>query len=202
MQEPFLQITGMDNLRPGNVTILDTVFRNTSSGFGGAYIQFGGKLIINNTEFTNCHATYNGGAVYISYVDSAEINDCNFTSNGVDIIEGYPTYGGAMVIDMSTISINDSRFINNTASAGNAIYAYDGSYNIRNTLFENNTNPIYTFFDKQSIIDKTNIFINDNNVSTNNTFYATIQDGEGLQLTLINNVINVTTLPARYDSRD
>ena len=195
-------ITGMDNLRPGNVTILDTVFRNTSSGFGGAYIQFGGKLIINNTEFTNCHATYNGGAVYISYVDSAEINDCNFTSNGVDIIEGYPTYGGAMVIDMSTISINDSRFINNTASAGNAIYAYDGSYNIRNTLFENNTNPIYTFFDKQSNIDKTNIFINDNNVSTNNTFYATIQDGEGLQLTLINNVINVTALPARYDSRD
>ena len=195
-------ITGMDNLRQGNVTILDTVFRNTSSGFGGAYIQFGGKLIINNTEFTNCHATYNGGAVYISYVDSAEINDCNFTSNGVDIIEGYPTYGGAMVIDMSTISINDSRFINNTASAGNAIYAYDTSYNIRNTLFENNTNPIYTFFDKQSNIDKTNIFINDNNVSTNNTFYATIQDGEGLQLTLINNVINVTALPARYDSRD
>ncbi|WP_407433039.1 C1 family peptidase, partial [Methanobrevibacter sp.] len=195
-------IPGGDNLSPGNVTILDTVFRNASSGFGGAYIQFGGNLIINNTEFTNCHATYNGGAVYISYVDSAEINDCNFTSNGVDIIEGYPTYGGAMVIDMSTISINDSRFINNTASAGNAIYAYDGSYNIRNSLFENNTNPIYTFFDKQSNIDETNIFINDNNVSTNNTFYATIQDGEGLQLTLINNVINVTALPARYDSRD
>ena len=195
-------IPGGDNLSPGNVTILDTVFRNASSGFGGAYIQFGGKLIINNTEFTNCHATYNGGAVYISYVDSAEINDCNFTSNGVDIIEGYPTYGGAMVIDMSTISINDSRFINNTASAGNAIYAYDGSYNIRNSLFENNTNPIYTFFDKQSNIDETNIFINDNNVSTNNTFYATFRDGQGLQLTLINNVINVTTLPARYDSRD
>ena len=198
----LVDIPGMDNTRPGNVTILDTVFRNTSSGFGGAYIQFGGNLIINNTEFTNCHATYNGGAVYISYVDSAEINDCNFTSNGVDIIEGYPTYGGATVIDMSTISINNSRFINNTASAGNAIYAYDGSYDIRNSLFENNTNPIYTFFDKQSNIGETNIFINDNNISTNNTFYATFQVGQGLQLTLINNVINVTALPARYDSRD
>ena len=195
-------IPGGDNLSPGNVTILDTVFRNASSGFGGAYIQFGGKLIINNTEFTNCHATYNGGAVYISYVDSAEINDCNFTSNGVDIIEGYPTYGGAMVIDMSTININGSRFINNTASAGNAIYAYDASYDIRNSLFENNTNPIYTFFDKQSIIDETNTFRNDDNISTNNTFYATFQVGQGLQLTLINNVINVTALPARYDSRD
>lgn len=107
-----------------------------------------------------------------------------------------------MVIDMSTISINDSRFINNTASAGNAIYAYDGSYDIRNSLFENNTNPIYTFFDKQSIIDETNTFRNDDNISTNNTLYATFQVGQGLQLTLINNVINVTALPARYDSRD
>jgi predicted outer membrane repeat protein len=194
-------IPGMDNLRPGNVTILDTVFRNTSSGFGGAYIQFGGKLLINNTEFTNGHATYNGGSVYISYVDYAEINNCNFTSNGVDIIEGYPTYGGAMVIDMSTISINNSRFINNTASAGNAIYAYDASYDIRNSLFENNTNPIYTFFDKASSLQN-NVYINDDNVSTNNTFYATIMVGEGMQLTLINNVINVTALPARYDLRD
>ena len=194
-------ITGDNNFR-GNVTILDTVFRDTSSGFGGAYIQFGGKLIINNTEFTNCHATYNGGSVYISYVDYAEVNNCNFTSNGVSIIEGYPTYGGAMVIDISKISINNSRFINNTASAGSAIYAYDASYDIRNSLFENNTNPIYTFFDVESNIDTSNTFNNDKNVSTNNTFYATFQVGQGLQLTLLNNTINVTALPARYDSRD
>ena len=197
----LVDILGMDSSRPGNVTILDTVFRNTSSGFGGAYIQFGGKLIINNTEFTNGHATYNGGSVYISYVDYAEINNCNFTSNGVDIIEGYPTYGGAMVIDMSTISINNSRFINNTASAGSAIYGFDASYDIRNSLFENNTNPIYTLFDKKSSLQN-NVYVNDNNVSTNNTFYATFQVGQGLQLTLINNTINVTALPARYDSRD
>ena len=141
-------IAGEFNIFPGNVTIVDTVFRDTSSGFGGAYIQFGGELIINNTEFINNHATYNGGSVYISYVDYAEINDCNFTSNGVDIIENYPTYGGAMVIDISTITINNSRFVNNTASEGNAIYAYDASYMIKNSLFENNTNGIYTFFDK------------------------------------------------------
>ena len=194
-------ITG-DNTFQGNVTILDTVFRDTSSGFGGAYIQFGGKLIINNTEFTNCYATYNGGSVYISYVDHAEVNNCNFTSNGVSIIEGYPTYGGAMVIDISKISINNSRFINNTASAGSAIYGFDASYDIRNSLFENNTNPIYTVFDRESNIDTSNTFNNDKNISTNNTFYATFQVGQGLQLTLINNTINVTTLPARYDSRD
>ena len=197
----LVDILGMDSSRPGNVTILDTVFRNTSSGFGGAYIQFGGKLIINNTEFTNGHATYNGGSVYISYVDNAEINNCNFTSNRVDIIDGYPTYGGAMVIDISTITINNARFINNTASAGNAIYGYDASYTIKNSLFENNTNPIYTYFDKNSSLEN-NTYINDNNVSTNNTFYATIQVGQGLQLTLINNEINVTALPTRFDLRD
>ena len=195
-------IVGDKNLLQGNVTILNTVFRNTASGFGGAFIQFGGKLIINNTEFINNHATYNGGSVYISYVDYAEVNECNFTSNGVDIIEGYPTYGGAMVIDMSTITINHSRFINNTASEGNAIYAYDSSYAISNSIFENNTNPICTFFDKQSSINETNIFINDNNISLNNTFYATIQIGEGMPLTLLNNTISVDTLPKRFDLRD
>ena len=192
-------ITGEKDLQ-GNVTILDTVFRDTSSGFGGAYIQFGGKLLINNTEFINNHATYNGGSVYISYVDYAEVNDCNFTSNGVDIIEDYPTYGGAMVIDMSTITINNSRFVDNTASEGNAIYAYDASYAIKNSLFENNTNGIYTFFDKEHNFEN-NTFINDN-ISINNTFYATIQVGEGMQLTLLNNTISVDTIPKRFDLRD
>ncbi|WP_296894477.1 C1 family peptidase [uncultured Methanobrevibacter sp.] len=193
-------ITGDFGIYPGNVTIVDTVFRDTSSGFGGAYIQFGGTLLINNTEFINNHATYNGGSVYISYVDNAEVNDCNFTSNGVDIIENYPTYGGAMVIDMSTITINNSRFVNNTASAGNGIYAYDASYVIKNSLFENNTNAIYTVFDKEHSFEN-NTFINDN-ISTNNTFYASIQTGEGLQLTLLNNTIIVDTLPKRFDLRD
>ncbi|WP_296891426.1 right-handed parallel beta-helix repeat-containing protein [uncultured Methanobrevibacter sp.] len=192
-------ITGDKNLQ-GNVTILDTVFRDTSSGFGGAYIQFGGKLLINNTEFINNHATYNGGSVYISYVDYAEVNDCNFTSNGVDIIEDYPTYGGVMVIDMSTITINNSRFVDNTASEGNAIYAYDASYAIKNSLFENNANGIYTFFDKEHSFEN-NTFINDN-ISINNTFYATIQVGKGMQLTLLNNTISVDTIPKRFDLRD
>ena len=34
--------------------------------------------------------------------------------------------------------INDSRFINNIATDGNGVYAYDTSYNIKNTLFEIN----------------------------------------------------------------
>ena len=194
-------IAGSTGRHSGNVTILDTVFKDSSSGFGGAYIQFGGKLFLNNTEFINNHATFNGGSVYISYVDFAEINNCNFTSNSVDIFEGYPTYGGAMVLDMSTANIDKCRFINNTASAGSAIYAYDTSYDIKNSLFENNTNPIYTFFDKKSNREN-NVYINDDNVSTNNTYYATFVTVEGIQLTLLNNTINITVIPDKFDLRD
>ena len=185
----------------GAVTIIDTVFRDTSSEFGGAFLQLSGNLSLNNTKFINSHATYNGGSVYLSGVTGL-INNCTFDSNGVDVIEGYPTYGGAILLDRGTYNISGSKFFNNNASAGSAVYAYDSAYTITNSIFENNTNPIYTFFDKQSIIDETNIFINDNNISTNNTLFTTIIIGEGMQLTLINNTINVTTLPARFDLRD
>ena len=185
----------------GYLTIIDTVFKDTYSDFGGALLQLGGDLSLNNTEFINGHATYNGGSVYLSYVNGT-VNNCTFDSNSVDVIEGYPTYGGAILLDMGSYNISESKFFNNNASAGAAIYAYDSAYTISNSIFENNTNPIYSVFDKQAIIDETNIFINDNNISTNNTFYATIMVGEGMQLTLINNTINVTTLPSRYDSRD
>ena len=185
----------------GYLTIIDTVFNDTYSDFGGALLQLGGDLFINNTKFINDHATYNGGSVYLSYVNGT-VNNCTFDSNSVDVIEGYPTYGGAILLDMGSYNISESKFFNNNASAGAAIYAYDSSYTISNSIFENNTNPIYSVFDKQAIIDETNIFINDNNISTNNTFYATIMVGQGMQLTLINNTINVTALPSRYDSRD
>ena len=143
---------------------------------------------------------YDGGAVYLSYTNT-EIDNCTFDSNGVSIIEGYPTYGGAIYCDMSTLNMDESKFFNNVASAGSAIYAYDTSYSIKNSKFENNTNPIYTVFDKGSVLEN-NTCINDNNTSTNNTDYATIMIGQGMQLVLLNNTINTTTIPERFDLRD
>ncbi len=184
----------------GNVTIINTKFKDTYSEFGGAYVQLGGNFVLKNTEFINSHSKYNGGVIYLSYTNT-EIDNCTFDSNGVSIIEGYPTYGGAIFCDISTLNITDSKFFNNVASAGSAIYAYDTSYNIKNSIFENNTNPIYTVFDKESVL-KDNTYINDDNVSTNNTYYSTIMIGQGLQLVLLNNTINTTTIPERFDLRD
>ena len=184
----------------GNVTIIDSKFRDTYSEFGGAYVQLGGDLVLKNTEFINSHAKYNGGAIYLSYTNTG-IDNCTFDSNGVSIIEGYPTYGGAIFSDISTLNITDSKFFNNVASAGSAIYTYDNSYNIKNSKFENNINPIYTVFDKESVL-KDNTYSNDDNVSTNNTYYSTIMTGQGIQLVLLNNNINTTTIPYKFDLRD
>ena len=184
----------------GNVTIIDSKFRDTYSEFGGAYVQLGGDLVLKNTEFINSHAKYNGGAIYLSYTNT-EIDNCTFDSNGVSIIEGYPTYGGAIFCDISTLNITDSKFFNNVAIAGSAIYAYDTSYNIKNSIFENNVAPIYTVFDKESVLEN-NVYVNDDNVSTNNTDYATIMIGQGMQLILLNNTINITTIPDSFDLRD
>ena len=188
----------MDN--EGNATIIDTVFKDCHSAFGGAYLQLGGNLTLTNTEFTRNHAIFNGGAVYLSYTQSA-IENCTFTSNGVERVEDYPTCGGAIFSDMSTLNIDKSEFASNFAGAGNAVYAYDTSYDIKNSIFKNNTNALFSVFDKQCSIDDSNILNNDT-VSLNNTFYATIMAGEGMQLELLNNTINVTVLPSRFDLRD
>ena len=196
----YADITGYVASNEGNVTIIDSKFNNASSEFGGAYVQLGGKFWLSNSEFKNNHATINGGAVYLSFTET-EIKNCTFDSNGVGIIEDYPSYGGAMFSDNSTLNITDSKFFNNVASAGNAIYAYDTSFNIKGSTFKNNTNAIFSAFTKKYNIDASNVFNNDT-VSTNNTFYATIMVGEGMQLTPVNNDINVNVLPVKFDLRD
>ena len=196
----YADITGYVAFNEGNVTIIDSKFKDVSSEFGGAYVQLGGKFWLNNSEFKNNHATINGGAIYLSFTET-EIKNCTFDSNGVGITEDYPTYGGAIFSDNSTLNITDSQFFNNVASAGNAIYAYDTSFNIKGSTFKNNTNAIFSVFTKKYNIDVSNVFNNDT-VSTNNTFYATIMVGEGMQLTPVNNNINVNVIPSKFDLRD
>ena len=196
----YADITGYVASNEGNVTIIDSKFKDVSSEFGGAYVQLGGKFWLNNSEFKNNHATINGGAIYLSFTET-EIKKCNFDSNGVGIIEDYPSYGGAIFSDNSTLNITDSQFFNNVASAGNAIYAYDTSFNIKGSTFKNNTNAIFSAFTKKYNIDASNVFNNDT-VSTNNTFYATIMVGEGMKLTPVDNSFNVNVIPSKFDLRD
>ena len=196
----YVDITGYNPGNEGNVTIIDSKFKDASSEFGGAYVQLGGQFWLNNTEFINNHAAFNGGAIYLSFTET-EINNCTFESNGAGIIEDYPTSGGAIFSDISTLNITNSRFFNNVASEGNAIYAYDNSFNIKCSTFKNNTNAVFSVFTKKYTID-TNTELNNDTVSTSNTFYATIMVGEGMELALVNNTINVNVIPTKFDLRD
>ena len=192
-------VYGMD---ASNVTISDTLFKDASSSFGGAYIQLGGQLFLYNSTFTNNSATFNGGAVYISYVTS-EIFNCTFNLTGVEIFEGYPTEGGAIYSDHSKLFVSNSRFANNTAYFGDAIYAYDSNYNIANTSFLNNENDIFTNYESEiTVLDDSNSYSNNDSLSLNNTIYSTFIDGEGTELILLNNTIDVTTIPSKFDLRD
>ena len=182
----------------GDVVIVDTLFNNTYSDFGGALIQLGGNLLVNNSHFISNDATYKGGSVYISFVD-AKIDNCIFDSDGV---KSLATCGSAIYCDISDLMLTGSKFVGQSENSGSTIYACDSAYNITNSIFINNTNAIYTDFDLESYLDENNIY-NNATVSINNTYVIdTIMVGQGVELKLINNTINVTDLPSRFDLRD
>ena len=183
-----------------NVTILDSLFYNTSSLIGGAYVQLGACLFMNNTSFINNNATHDGGAMYLSFTNS-EISNCTFDSNSAEDLEDYPGVGGAIYSDFNRISVDGCKFINNSASIGNAIFLCDSSYAIVNTSFINNKNAIYSIFDKMFILQN-NTYNNDSYL-TNQTFeYVKYVDTTTLTFDPITNNIDVTTIPSKFDLRD
>ena len=184
-----------------NVIVLDSRFYNSSSLIGGAYVQLGGYLSMNNTEFINNSAALNGGALYLSYV-TGELNNCTFDSNSVEGSEGFTGLGGAVYLDYDSLYIIASKFINNSAIAGNAIFLYDSSYVISNNTFINNKNAVYSFIDKMGYVYDDNILNNDS-VITNLPFeYEKYTEGSTWTFNLTNNTIDVTTIPSRFDLRD
>ena len=182
-----------------NATIIDCVFDNVSSMIGGAFIQLGGNLILRSSNFTDNKALV-GGAVYVSFTNST-IDNCIFDSNG--LCDDNPrSYGGAIVCDMSNMTLASSKFINNSAYMGNAVYACESWYNITDCLFANNTNGIFTDFDRNGCSLNSNEY-NNESIITNQSFYAPLSfTYSALNLTLVNNTINVTDLPSKFDLRD
>lgn len=184
------------------VYVINSTFVNTSSSFGGAFIQLSGNLTLWDSSFTNCSSNYDGGAVYTSQVD-VDIINCKFNSNKVASHDNYPTYGGAIYCDYATLNLNNSEFNSNEAPFGSAIFIYDSEYHLDNITFYNNGNAINTYFDDESsTIGK--IYGNDDisQDDLNNTFYPSLIVGEGLAQNLTPNIINLTLLPTKFDLRD
>ena len=140
----FIDIAGeseFDEENKGTAKISNSKFINCSSEFGGALLQLGGTLNINNTNFTNNHAEMIGGAVYTTYTN-ATINKANFEKNTAE------SNGGAIFFDMGRLTVTNSTFANNKGDLGGAITTYDASNIISDSKFVNKTaDTIYTYFD-------------------------------------------------------
>ncbi|MEE0939732.1 C1 family peptidase [Methanobrevibacter sp.] len=189
------------------VTITNSRFVDCYSEFGGAVMQYGGTLTVDNCTFKDTYALFDGGALYTSY---AAVNIVNSTFdenkaeyNGTD----RPTYGGTIFCDMGRFNLTASTVKNSDASTA-AIYLYDCSYSIADNAFENNCPlngsymDIYTVFDTASGILENNTYSGNDTLSLNNKIYESIINATGMKLTLINNTINVTSLPSKFDLRD
>ena len=189
------------------VTITNSRFVDCYSEFGGAVMQYGGTLTVDNCTFKDTYALFDGGALYTSY---AAVNIVNSTFdknkaeyNGTD----RPTYGGSIFCDMGRFNLTASTVKNSNADTA-AIYLYDCSYSIADNVFENNCPlngsymDIYTVFDTASGILENNTYSGNDTLSPNNKIYESIIASAGMKLTLINNTINVTSLPSKFDLRD
>ena len=188
----------------GSVLVNNTVFENCSSEFGGAYLQLAGDCLIVDSTFKNNYADYDGGAVYTSYVINVTIIGSTFVDNNVNLTyDDYPTYGGAVFIDNSIAVVNDTKFENNHAINASALYFYDCEYHLNNLEFNGNVNPIYTFFDDNAS-ERNNLFGTDNIPEDvfNDTYYPDVVYGPGKQLILVNNPLNFTDLPSKFNLVD
>uniref|UniRef100_UPI00388FDAC1 C1 family peptidase n=1 Tax=Methanobrevibacter sp. TaxID=66852 RepID=UPI00388FDAC1 len=201
----FIDIEGEGDepiTEPITVTVRNLTFNNVSSGFGGAFVQLTGNLTLEDSSFTNCSAVYAGGAAYLSNV-IAEITNCKFNSNKVVPQPNYQTSGGALYFDYGVLNIADSEFNNNNASMASGILIYDSEYHLDNITFNNNNNPVYTYFDGiGSTIGQVYGSDTISQGDLNNTYYLSVILGEGMKLNLTANNIDLTTLPARFDLRE
>ena len=195
----FVDISGGNIGTQGTVLVFNSRFTNCTSEYGGAYMQLSGNLIMTNTTFNSNKAKSNGGASYLSFV-TAILTDCKFDSNVVPSYEDYTTYGGGLYGDFITLTMSNCIFENNYAELGNAIYELDSNYTIKRTTFFNNSNAIYSDFD--IYYDLENNTYNNDTISLNNKFYTTIITQSGVELESLNNTIDVTTLPSKFDLRD
>lgn len=119
-----------------NNVVLKNINFYDSSGSCINWQATNGTLI--NCNFENCINDGNGGAIYWRIGKNGLISNCTFkkcSSTSHD--------GGALYLDNSFLKIENTKFIDNSASmsfnGGGAIYLDTGGLNINNCTFDHNT---------------------------------------------------------------
>ncbi len=125
----------------GVLTLNDlTLTGGDHSGAGGALQNEGGQVVINNVTFSNNHSDTTGGAI-----DQLETEGAtgSMTINDSTFINNSATYAGAIDNDRGNVlTINNSVFTGNQAQfyAG-AIHNDDATLTINDSQFSNNSAP-------------------------------------------------------------
>ena len=135
----------------GDATISDSYFVNNSGRWGGALSVMGGEsssatnfIDIDGTKFVNNSALY-GGAMFVwgsNYSISNSVFDNN-SAFGKGNMTPNNNNGGALVVTQGNIpiagTIINSNFTNNKAQYGGAAWINEGTVDISNSNFINNT---------------------------------------------------------------
>jgi len=123
---------GAVHIKGSNVSVEYSTFENNVAGwYGGAIHWIGDNGTLYNSTFTGNNASTQGGALYDNG-NNFIINESTFTDNHAFFL------GGALALE-GTGTIDNSKFIENTANKGGAIYwdAPDGTLN--NSYFHKNS---------------------------------------------------------------
>ena len=196
----YADIPGEKGKANGTVMILNSQFENCSSEFGGAFVQLGGNLYINNTSFTSNEAFFNGGAIYLSYVNESVIENSNFTSNCG--LEPEFSNGGAIYVDMSDLILMSNIIENNVANIGSSIYAYDSSINSSKSYYNNpNDGHVSILLGFSKFVSITGDEFNNDTFKYEEDYNLTIQTSP-VHITLINGTYPYAKLPVSFDLRD
>ena len=135
----------------GDATISDSCFVNNAGRWGGALSVMGGEfsiatnfIDIDGTKFVNNSALY-GGAMFVwgsNYSISNSVFDNN-SAFGKGNMTPNNNNGGALVVTQGNIPISgtiiNSNFTNNKAQYGGAAWINEGTVDISNSNFINNT---------------------------------------------------------------
>ncbi len=156
---------GMSNTSTGRVYMQNCMITRNSAGYGGGFLNDGGKIFLEKTTFTENRSEFNGGGGGGCETKNGGFlyfNNCTFSNN-------YSTeYGGAINNYNSTTYVANSTFTGNvvygSTSRGAAISNRNGEY-VLNCIFAYNyyrsggtiTNPSAYDLDDFGLTTGTNV---------------------------------------------
>jgi len=108
------------------VTMTDSTFVNNRAGFGGAIFQTARQLDMEGVTFTNNTAASNGGSIYITGIGSV-----TSISSNTRFENNRAVRGGAIFQDTGMLVVDDSVFAGNVATGNSATTGNGGGLFVR-----------------------------------------------------------------------